>query len=143
MSNEIRPRRAAGTRTMLDVLKRLFRPPTAEKKAADLEEVLGGRELLVSCRLLLPRGKGIRRIPQGYLHVHSDRVVWKGRGHPKAAFRRGDWLIRTTPPTPVPAQWGIISLLNKSDSQIHQEMRVPTADMDLIRTILSDESTIL
>ena len=124
------------------MLRNLFRPPTAEQKAADLKEVLNGRELLVSCRLPLPPGKGIRMVPQGHLHVYSDRVVWKGRGHLEATPRRGDWPIRTTPPTPMKAQWGIISLLNKSDSQIRQEMRVPTPDMDLIQAVLSGENTI-
>ena len=126
---------------MLDVLKNLFRPPTAEQKAADLREVLDGRELLVSCRLPLPPGKGVRMVLQGHLHVYSDRVVWKGRGHPDETFHQGDWLVRTTPPTPVRSQWGIISLLKKSDSQIHQELRVPTPDMDLIRAVLSDDDT--
>jgi hypothetical protein len=127
---------------MFDVFRNLYRPPTVEQKAVDLKDVLGGRELLVSCRLPLPPGKGIRMIPQGYLHVHRDRVVWKGRGHPETEFRRGDWLVRTTPSTAVRSQWGIISLLDKSDSRIHQEMRVPTSDVDLIRAVLSEESTV-
>jgi hypothetical protein len=142
VSTDRKPRRSVGTRTMFDVLKSFFRRPTLELKAADLKEVMEGRELLVSCRLPLTPGKGIRWIPQGYLHVYSDRVVWKGRGHSEATFCRGDWLVRMTPPTPVRSQWGIISLLNKSDSRIHQEMRVPTPDMDLIRAVLSDESTV-
>jgi hypothetical protein len=76
-------------------------------------------------------------VPQGHLHVHTDRVVWKGRGHPETEFRRGDWLVRTTPPTTGRSQWGIISLLDKSDSRVQQEMRVPMPDLDLIRTVLS------
>jgi hypothetical protein len=142
VGNDAGPRRAAGTRTMFDVLRHLYRAPTVEQKVADLKEVQDGRELLVSCRLSLPPGKGVRMVPQGYLHVHNDRVVWKGRGHPDIEFRRGDWLIRTTPPTPVRSQWGIISLLDKSDSRIHLEMRVPTPDVDLIKMVLSEASTV-
>ena len=127
---------------MVDVLRNLLRPPTAEQKSADLKEVQGGRELLVSCRLSLPSDNGIRVVPQGYLHVLSDRVVWKGRRHPEVTFRRGDWLVRTTPATEVKSQWGIIRLLNKSDSQIHQELGVPTPDIDLIRAVLSDETPV-
>ncbi len=126
---------------MFDVLRNLFRPPTEWQKAADLKEVLDGRELLVSCRLPPPPGKGIRMVPQGYLHVHKDRVIWRGRRHPDREFRQEDWLVRTTP-TATGSHWGIISLLDKSDSRIHQEMRVPTPDMDLIRTVLSDDSSL-
>ena len=45
------------------------------RRAADLQEVLDGRELLVSCRLPPPPGKGIRMVPLGYLHVYSDCVI--------------------------------------------------------------------
>ena len=124
---------------MPDVLRNFFRAPTLEQKAADLNEVLNGRELLVACRLPVPPGKGIRLVPQGHLHVHKDRTVWIGRGHPEMTFQRGEWLVRTTPDPPAGSQWGIVSLLKKSDSQVHQELRVPMPDMDLIRSILSDD----
>ena len=112
-----------------------------KQKAVDLKDVLGGANCWSLAAFASP-GKGIRMVPQGYLHVYRDRVVWKGRGHPETEFRRGEWLVRTTRPTPVRSQWGIISLLDKSDSRIHKEMRVPTPDVDLIRAVLSEESTV-
>ena len=45
------------------------------------------------------------------------------------------------PTTPVKSQWGTVSLSNKSDPQIHQEFRVPTPDVDLIRAVLSEANT--
>jgi hypothetical protein len=122
---------------MFDVVKNLFRPPTWEQKAADLSEVMEGRELLVTCRLPLPPGRGVRWIPQGHLNVYGDRVVWRGRHHSEMAFRRGEWLVRSSLTGPY-FRLGIISLTKKSDPQIHQELRIPTGDMDLIQAVLSD-----
>lgn len=119
------------------MVKNLFRPPTQEQKAADLSEVMDGRELLVACRLPLPPGKGIRWVPQGHLHVYRDRVVWRGRHHSEMSFRRGEWLVRTNPMRPY-LRLGIISLSKKSDPQTHQELRVPAGDMDLIKAVLSE-----
>jgi hypothetical protein len=124
----------------MDVLRNLFRPPTQQQRAADLKDVMDGRELLVTCRLPLPPGKGVRWVPQGHLHVFPDRIVWKGRHHPEMSFQRGEWLVRTTPTTPY-LKLGTVSLLNKSDPQKHQELRIPGGDMDLVRAVLSTEDT--
>lgn len=64
----------------------------------------------------------------------------RGQRHEERSFTAED--VRTTPSTAVRRSGEIISLLDKSDSRIHQEMRVPTPDVDLIRAVLSEESTV-
>lgn len=122
---------------MFDMVKNLFWPPTRKQKAADLSEVMEGRELLVTCRLPLSPERGVRWVPQGHLHVYRDRVVWRGRHHPEMDFRRGEWLVRSNPSGPY-LRMGIIKLTKKSDPPIHQELRIPAGDMDLIRAVLSE-----
>jgi hypothetical protein len=123
---------------MLDVVRNLWRPPSEAQKATDVKEVLEGRELLVACRLPRPKAPGIHWVSQGYLHVFQDKVVWQGRHYPEMTFKRGEWWVRTTPNEPVVGQFGIVSLENKASPTIHQELRVPTPDLDLIRAVLSD-----
>lgn len=79
MSQTMKPRRAAGTRTMPDVLGNFFRPPTAAQKAEDLREVLAGRELLVTCRLNTPHGSGVK--VGGYLRATCTCSLtgWSGK----------------------------------------------------------------
>jgi hypothetical protein len=139
VASSSKPRRAAGTRTSIDVLRNFFRPPTDAQKAADLADVQNGRELLVSARLLLPRRSGVHWIPQGHLHLFSDRAVWRGRGHSEMTFGRGEFFVRTTPHGQAYNAFGIVSLLSKADGQTHHEIRVPNPDLDLVRAVLSDE----
>jgi hypothetical protein len=123
---------------MFDVLRNLFRPPTGKQKAADLADVRSGRELLVAARLIVvPRPPGVHLIPQGYLHLFRDHAVWRGHHHPEMAFRRGEWFVRTTPRQDC-GTFGIVSFLSKADGQIHYEIRVPTPDLDLVESVLSD-----
>jgi hypothetical protein len=74
-----------------------------------------------------PPGEWIRMVPQGHLHIYRDHIVWKERGHPEVPFHRGEWKARTTPPAPASLRFSIGSLLSKSDSRVHQEMRVPAS----------------
>jgi hypothetical protein len=134
-----KPRRAAGTRTSIDVLRNVFRPPTNTQKAADLADVRNGRELLVAARLLLPNRSGVHWVPQGHLHLFRDQAIWRGRGHPEMTFRRGEWFVRTTPHGQAHNKFGIVSFLSKIDSQTHHEIRVPNPDLDLVRAVLSDQ----
>jgi len=56
-SPEPNARRASGTRTMRDVLRKLFRPPTIAQKKADVDYLRSGGELIVNARLNLCHGR--------------------------------------------------------------------------------------
>src|ERR1700722_4763404 len=100
-----RSRRATGTRTMLDVLRHGFRPPTEAQKTADAHYVADGGELAVAAKLMLmsqERRSGIHWLPQGRLLVTNASVTWKPSprtGLADLRFARGEWIVRTTPHT--------------------------------------------
>ena len=125
---------------MLDVLRNFYRPPTPAQKAADLATVNAGGELLVACWLIPePTGEHVRAYPHGHLHVFRDRIVWKGgRKHPDRTFLRGEWMVRISPPKNSFVKFGIVSLVNQSNTRDHQELRVPTPDLALVHAVMSD-----
>lgn len=95
-----KPRRASGTRTMPDVLRHLFRPPTAAQKKADVEDLHSGGELIVAARLTSARPQsGVHWVPQGYLHLTNEKITWKS-GHklPDLTFSKDEWIVRSTAP---------------------------------------------
>lgn len=131
------PRRAAGTRTMFDVLRHLFRPPTAEQKAADVTTVTSGGELVVSCWLIPPpTGKRLRVYTHGDLHVFSDRVEFRARKGPHLSIGRDEWVTAPFPDGQPIGKYAHLSLVNRDDPRRHQELRVPSPDVDLIRTVI-------
>lgn len=128
-----KPRRASGSRTMLDVVRNLYRPPASAQKAADLEYLVEGGELLVAARLTCSTARaGAHWLPQGYLHLTNNVVTWRGRHHTEMQFNRGEWSIRTTPPDDRQGRWVLMSLVQESDQTVHHEMKIPTPDVDLV-----------
>ena len=133
MDPKRRVRRAAGTRTMLDVLRNLYRPPTAAQKHADVEYVASGGELKVAARLVsAEKSSPVHWIPQGHLHVSKDAMTWKGSHHPDLFFAKGEWIARPPPSDGRRTQWSLISVVNNGDRIVHHEIRIPTPDVDLI-----------
>ena len=133
-------RRASGTRTMLDVWRNLFRPPTAAQKQADLDLLHSGGELIVTATLSSARTHtGVHWVPQGYLHLKSEESTWKSiHKLPDLNFRKGNWIVRSTPQGSLASRVTIVSLVNRQDVSVHHEMRIPTPDLDLVLAALSD-----
>lgn len=126
---------------MLDVVRHAFLPPPAARKAADVEFVLGGGELLVSCWLVPARtGKLVAGLPHGLLHVFRDRVVWEGsRRQPELTFDKSEWFVRPSSLRKAHGKFALISIINRVDLRVHQEIRVPAPDEELVRAIMGRE----
>lgn len=126
-------RRAAGTRTMPDVIRNLYRPPTPAQKAADLEYLATGWTLKVAALLVsAKKNSGVHWIPQGYLYLSRDMLIWKGSHHPELPFAKGEWIARPPPPDNRWTKSSLISLVSNNDHSIHYEQRIPTPDVDLV-----------
>jgi hypothetical protein len=132
-SSKLKPRRSAGTRTALGVLRHLFRPPTPVQKSADLEYVASGGELIVSALLVSARKRtGVHWLPRGHLHLNRTTATWRGKHKfPDLTFSEGDWIVRSNPPD-TSARFALVSFVNEWDRGVHYELRIPTPDLQLL-----------
>jgi hypothetical protein len=128
---------------MVDTLRHGFRPPSEAEKATDADYVAAGGELAVAAMLMSQqRQKGLHWLPQGRLLVTRQMVTWKGSRQTRFAeigFARGEWTVRVTPRT----QWSrsksvLVSFVNNNDRTIHHDFRIPTPDVDLVESALTD-----
>ena len=118
---------------MFGVLRHRFHPPTPEQKAADLDYLSRGGELLVSARLISnePRS-GMHWVPQGYLYLTTSVVAWRGRHHACLQLNKDEWNVRSPLLENRQGPWTPVCFVNTADDTLHYKMRIPTADVDVV-----------
>jgi hypothetical protein len=136
--NRRKPRRATGTRTMVDVIRGLTRGSIADQKRADLEAVQGGGRRLVRCYTQPEPGEHRRHWKPGYLDVSVDELQWKGssRRWKPLVLRGGQWkthLRNATRDDRVYRSFGIIECDRGSERHV---LAVPKRDVDLCVSML-------
>lgn len=75
MQRRIRFRRSAGTATPIDVLRRLFRPPSKALIAADLAAIDRGEGRSLACLFRGDHGEYPRRFRRKYLDLAPEALV--------------------------------------------------------------------
>jgi hypothetical protein len=108
VTGEPKPQRSAGTRTLRDVLKALFRRPTSAQVQSDLDALQLGESRSVSCFLRASFGPYPRRVRQGMLDLTKSsaewRPFWSLRRRPLQLVLRVE-SISVRPPGP--AEWNV------------------------------------
>lgn len=130
-------RRAVGTRTSLDVIRHLFKPPSPSELQSDRDLVeAGGVIRIIASETLHDRPLRPKWVRRGPLEVSNDRIVWKTRKHPDATFAVSEWRIAPNP-SPTLGTLAILSLVNRTDSSKRLELRVPTPDLLLLHWLFN------
>jgi len=117
---------------MMDVIRSLWRRPTAFQKRADRNFLNAGGQLIV---IASERSKSVSHRPtwvrRGPLNVSQNKMTWSTRNHEDEIFSSHDWELL---PSPGPAQRQLqqITLVSKSNSSIRRQLRVPIPDIELI-----------
>lgn len=117
MVGKSKPRRAAGTRTMLDVVRNLWRPPSAAQKVADVREVVAGR-IVWGRNGLIERGRfgrsawGRAAAPAGDQSSRpapAPESVGRGRGNQVRVSSATAFLAQRSSTRPLPSAAAAIS----------------------------------
>src|SRR5487761_2394906 len=90
-------KRAAGSRTTIDVMRHLTNWSLEDRKSVDLEAVRNGDARLVRCYVKPDIGEDRRQWKPGYIEVTKDRLVWQGSSKkwPPFTMLAGQWATRT------------------------------------------------
>lgn len=108
VTREPKPRRSAGTRTMTDILKALFRRPTSAQSQGDVEALQLGEGRRVSCFLRASFGPYPRKVRQGTLDLSPPiarwRPFWSLRRRPLTIASR---IESVTMRPPGPDEWNV------------------------------------
>jgi hypothetical protein len=134
-----RSRRAAGTRTMTDVIRGLARGTMASQKRADIEAVKCGETRLVRCYVRPSPTERRRHWKPGTLIVTKNQLRWRGSSRRWETFTllSGEWstqLRKALREDRVYKSFGLIVCDRGSESF---QLGVPRPDVDLCMAVLN------
>ncbi len=134
-----RSRRAAGTRTMVDVLRGFMRGRMTGQPSADQEAVKNGEQRVVRCYVQPEIGEHRRQWKPGYLHVLADTVSWKGssRRWDTVVFPAGEWTVRARAVARSEHVYRSFRVLECSRQGERHVVAVPKLDVDLCISVLT------
>jgi hypothetical protein len=134
-----KPRRASGTRTMLDVLLGRARGSAEEQKRKDLESVRMGEIRIVRCYVKPDTSEHRRQWKPGYLHVSATGAVWKGssRRFSSIALSSRQWTTNLRKVGRDEHVYKSFCVIECERGSEHYSFAVPRRDTELCLRVLS------